>query len=62
LLAQLRALESEKDSLRDHLEEEAEAKAELQRLLSKSNNECQQWRAKFESEGLGKMEEYEEQK
>lgn len=61
-MSQLRSVESERDSLHDHLEEEAESKAELQRLLSKANNECQQWRAKFESEGLGKAEEFEEQK
>lgn len=58
--SQLRNYQHEADTLRDHLEEESEGKSEMQRLLSKANAEVQQWRAKYESEGLAKAEELEE--
>ena len=48
------------DGVRETLEEEQESKAELQRLLSKANNEAQQWRSKYENEGANKAEELEE--
>ncbi|XP_003379319.1 putative myosin head (motor domain) [Trichinella spiralis] len=44
------------------LEEEAEIKTELHRMLSKANAETQQWRAKYEQEGLRKTEELEDAK
>jgi len=44
------------------LDEEAEAKNEVARQLSKANAEAQQWHAKFESEGMAKAEELEEAK
>jgi len=44
------------------LDEEAEAKADLQRQLSKANAEVQLWRTKYESEGVARIEELEEAK
>ncbi|KAI6195099.1 Myosin head [Aphelenchoides besseyi] len=52
----------ENDSLRDGIEEEQEGKAEALRQISKLNAEIQQWKARFESEGLVKLEEIEEAK
>jgi myosin heavy chain 6/7 len=48
--------------MRDQLEEEQEAKSELQRQLSKAHAEAQQWRAKYEGEGLLRADEVEEQR
>jgi hypothetical protein len=48
--------------MREQLEEEQEAKSELQRQVSKANAETQQWRAKYEGEGLLRSEELEEQR
>ncbi|WP_175401266.1 hypothetical protein, partial [Pseudoalteromonas sp. BMB] len=50
------------DSLREQIDEEQEAKADLQRQLSKANAEVQLWRSKYESEGLARLEELEETK
>ncbi|KAK0408652.1 hypothetical protein QR680_004074 [Steinernema hermaphroditum] len=60
--AQLKNLQHENDNLREQLEEEQEGKAECLRQISKLNAEIQQWKARFESEGLLKMEEIEEAK
>lgn len=40
------------DGLREQLEEETDAKADLQRQLSRANADAQQWRVKYESEGM----------
>ena len=48
--------------IREQLEDEQEAKSEVQRQLSKANAETQQWRAKYEGEGLLRAEELEEQR
>ncbi|CAH1958775.1 unnamed protein product [Acanthoscelides obtectus] len=45
-----------------NVEEEAEAKADLQRQLSKANADAQLWRQKYESEGVARSEELEEAK
>jgi len=44
------------------LDEESESKNEAARQVSKANAEIQQWRAKFESEGMQKANELEEAK
>lgn len=62
LAAQLRNAQHEADSLREQLEAEAEGKSELQRQMSKANGEIQQWKARFENEGLSKIDEIEEAK
>ena len=43
----VQALRHDCDLLREQHEEEAEAQAELQRLLSKANAEVAQWRSKY---------------
>ncbi|KAI4895604.1 hypothetical protein NFI96_002381 [Prochilodus magdalenae] len=50
------------DLLREQFEEEQEAKAELQRALSKANTEIATWRAKYETDGIQRTEELEEAK
>lgn len=44
------------------MDEESEGKADLQRQISKLNAEIQQWKARFESEGLAKVDEIEDAK
>ncbi|KAK5895237.1 hypothetical protein CesoFtcFv8_011849 [Champsocephalus esox] len=48
--------------LREQLEEEQEAKAELQRELSKANGQVVQWRAKYETDAVMRIEELEDAK
>jgi len=48
------------DALREQLEEESDSKTDLQRQLSRANAEANQWRVKFESEGVSRSEELEE--
>ncbi|CDW55353.1 Myosin tail family protein [Trichuris trichiura] len=62
LAAQLKNMEHENQSLREQLDEEGESKTEMQRHVSKLNAEIQQWKARFESEGLAKVDEIEEAK
>ncbi|CAF96863.1 unnamed protein product, partial [Tetraodon nigroviridis] len=50
------------DLLREQYEEEQEAKAELQRALSKANAEVAQWRTKYETDAIQRTEELEEAK
>ena len=48
--------------LREQFEEEQEAKAELQRCMSKANSEVSQWRTKYETDAIQRTEELEEAK
>ena len=50
--SQIRNLTSDLEQTREQLEEEQETKSELQRQVTKLNSEVQQWRARYESEGL----------
>ena len=50
------------DLLREQFEEEQEAKAELQRGMSKANGEVAQWRSKYETDAIQRTEELEESK
>lgn len=50
------------DLLREQYEEEQEAKAELQRSLTKANAEVAQWRTKYETDAIQRTEELEEAK
>merc|ERR1712136_614065 len=50
------------EELRGQVEEEQEAKDVLQRALSKSNAEVANWRSKYESDALQRMEELEDAK
>lgn len=48
--------------LREQLEEEQEAKAELQRALSNANSQLAEWRAKYETDAVLRVEELEDAK
>ncbi|XP_030591647.1 myosin-1B-like isoform X1 [Archocentrus centrarchus] len=48
--------------LREQCEEEQEAKAELQRFLSKVNSDVAQWRTKYETDAIQRTDELEEAK
>ena len=61
-MGRFRNLEHDMDTIREQLDEETEAKADLQRQLSKLNAEVQLWRTKYESEGLARLEELEDAK
>ncbi|KAI6228188.1 Myosin head [Aphelenchoides besseyi] len=60
--ANAKNLQHELDQVREMLDDEVESKAEVLRQLSKANAEIQQWKARFESEGLLRGDEIEEAK
>ena len=47
------------ENLRDRIDEESEKKSDALKALSKAMAEIQLWRSKFETEGLGRVEELE---
>jgi len=49
VLGEHRSLQAVIDRLREQLDEEQEARSDLQRQLTRSNNEASVWRQKFES-------------
>merc|ERR1712106_1063257 len=59
LLGKYRNLEHDLDGLREQLNEEADAKYELTRAVSRGNADAQMYRAKYESEGIARAEELE---
>ncbi len=59
---EVRNLRADLDTAREQVEEEQEGRTDLQRQLSRANQEAQQWRSKFESEGQARTEELEEAK
>jgi myosin heavy subunit len=58
----LQAARHDLDLMHEQLEEEQEAKSDLQRALSKSNAEVANWRSKYENDAIARMEELEEAK
>merc|ERR1711979_35853 len=58
----LQAAHHDLDLMHEQLEEEQEAKADLQRALSKSHTEVANWRSKYENDAIARMEELEEAK
>ncbi|EPB79755.1 myosin head [Ancylostoma ceylanicum] len=62
LAAQAKNFQHEAEQLQESLEEEIESKNEVMRQLSKANAEIQQWKARFEGEGLIKADELEDAK
>ncbi|KAG7239804.1 hypothetical protein INR49_028392 [Caranx melampygus] len=58
----LQAARHDSDLLREQFEEEQEAKAELQRALSRANGEVAQWRTKYETDAIQRTDELEEAK
>jgi len=57
LLAKFKNLNTELENLRDRIEEESEKKSDALKALSKAQAEIQLWKSKFETEGLGRIEE-----
>ncbi|ODM97874.1 Myosin heavy chain, muscle [Orchesella cincta] len=62
LLGKFRNVEHDLDTLREQLDEIYEGKSEIQKGISKANAEAQLYRAKYESEGLARIEELEQAK
>ena len=60
LEASLHQVEVELESVRVQLEEESEARLELERQLVKANGDAQSWRSKYETEAAARAEEVEE--
>nr|CAB3264111.1 myosin-7 [Phallusia mammillata] len=58
----LQAARHDLDLLREQVEEEQEGKSELQRALSRANTEIANWRTKYETDAIQRMEELEEAK
>merc|ERR1711863_228704 len=59
LLAKFKNLNTELENLKDRVDEESEKKSDALKALSKSNAEIQLWKSKFETEGMGNIEELE---
>merc|ERR1712066_1017271 len=59
LLARFKNLNTELENLRNRIEEESEKKSDALKALSKAQAEMQLWKSKFETEGLGRIEELE---
>jgi len=58
LASQIRNLTADLDQAREQLDEEQEARADLQRQVAKLSAEVQQWRSRYESEGKFSREYY----
>lgn len=58
--ASLHQVEVELESVRVQLEEEAEARLDLERQLVKTSSDCLTWKSKYESEAAARTEEVEE--
>jgi chromosome segregation ATPase len=50
------------EGLRERIDEESEKKSDALKALSKAQAEIQLWRSKFETEGLGRIDELESSK
>merc|ERR1711935_963695 len=59
LLARFKNCNTELDNLKDRIEEESEKKSDALKALSKASAEIQLWKSKFETEGLGRIDELE---
>merc|ERR1712001_403950 len=59
LLAKFKALDTELQNLKERIDEESEKKSDALKALSKSTAEIQLWKSKFETEGMGNIEELE---
>merc|ERR1712012_84032 len=59
LLAKSKNLNTELENLRERIEEESEKKSDALKALSKAQAEIQLWKSKFETEGLGRIDELE---
>jgi myosin heavy chain 6/7 len=59
LLQLISVLSLQLENLRERIEEESEKKSDALKALSKAQAEIQLWRSKFETEGLGRIDELE---
>merc|ERR1711963_132104 len=59
LLSKFKSLNTELEGLKDRIEEENEKKSDALKALSKAQAEVQLWRSKYETEGLGRVDELE---
>ena len=62
LLGKMKNLQHELDVLKEHLDEEYEAKQEVERQLSKAFADIQLWKTRYETEGVARAEEIEKDK
>ena len=58
----LRNLQHELEVMKEHLEEEADAKMEVERQLSKAFADIQLWKTRYETEGVARCEEIDKDK
>merc|ERR1719400_2726173 len=59
LISKFKNCNTELDNLKDRIEEESEKKSDALKALSKAQAEIQLWKSKFETEGLGRIDELE---
>merc|ERR1712198_463337 len=62
LLGKMKNLQHELNVLKEHLEEEFEAKQEIERQLSKAFADIQLWKTRYETEGVARADEIERDK
>merc|ERR1719481_965997 len=62
LLGKMRNLQHELEVMKEHLDEEYEAKQEVERQLSKAFADIQLWKTRYETEGVARSEEIEREK
>merc|ERR1719435_47006 len=62
LLGKMRNMQHELEVMKEHLEEEYEAKMEIERQLSKAFADIQLWKTRYETEGVARAEEIERDK
>merc|ERR1712154_205926 len=59
MLSKFKNLTTELENLRERIDEESEKKSDALKALSKAQAEIQLWRSRFETEGLGRVDELE---
>ena len=59
LLTKFKALSTELDNYREKIENEAARKSDTMKALSKAHAEIQLWRSRYETEGMGRIDELE---
>merc|ERR1711887_453128 len=62
LLGKMRNMQHELNVMKEHLDEEYEAKQEVERQLSKAFSDIQLWKTRYETEGVARAEEIERDK
>merc|ERR1712127_435470 len=62
LLGKMRNLQHELEVMKEHLEEEADAKMEVERQLSKAFADIQLWKTRYETEGVARCDEIDKDK